>query len=88
VHYDKTGRSKGTAHVVFERPQDALAAYQKYNSVALDGKKLQLELVETEIPPGTFAQLKSGIKCVRWGGWGCLRAGAGGAGRAGWGRFD
>lgn len=62
VHYDKTGRSLGTAHVVFERAIDAQTAYTKYNSVALDGKKINIELVETEVPPGTFAQLSSGIK--------------------------
>ncbi|KAI8464275.1 MAG: hypothetical protein J3K34DRAFT_120989 [Monoraphidium minutum] len=61
VHYDKSGRSKGTAHIVFERAQDAQAAYTKYNNVALDGKRLQIELVETAVPRGTIAKLSSGI---------------------------
>jgi len=49
VHYDKTGRSKGTAHVVFERAADALAAFNQYNNVALDGKKLSIELVRAVV---------------------------------------
>jgi hypothetical protein len=57
-----SGNSKGTAYIVFEQPQHALDAYQRYNNVALDGRKLVIELVETEIPPGTFAKLSSGIK--------------------------
>jgi hypothetical protein len=36
--------SKGTAHIVFERPADALEAYKAYNSVALDGKKINIEV--------------------------------------------
>jgi hypothetical protein len=59
---------------VFERAADALAAFQQFNDVALDGKKLNIELVETAVPPGTIAKLSSGIKCATprggRGGWG------------------
>ncbi|MED6147462.1 hypothetical protein PIB30_044280 [Stylosanthes scabra] len=51
IHYDKSGRSKGTAEVVFVRKSDALAAMKKYNNMKLDGKPLQIELVGTTVLP-------------------------------------
>ncbi len=43
VHYDESGRSLGTAEVVFERRVDAVNAQQKYNGLNLDGKTHSLE---------------------------------------------
>uniref|UniRef100_A0A0D9XVZ5 RRM domain-containing protein n=1 Tax=Leersia perrieri TaxID=77586 RepID=A0A0D9XVZ5_9ORYZ len=61
INYDKSGRSKGTAEVVFSTRSNALAAVKKYNNVHLDGKPMKIELIGTNIetplplpPPAIF----------------------------------
>ncbi|KAL3518224.1 hypothetical protein ACH5RR_020813 [Cinchona calisaya] len=61
IHYDRSGRSKGTAEVVYSRRQDAAAAVKRYNDVQLDGKPMKVEIVGTNIvTPAAGPQFASG----------------------------
>ncbi|KAL6907475.1 hypothetical protein ACP4OV_002514 [Aristida adscensionis] len=55
INYDRSGRSKGTAEVVFARRTDAVAAVKKYNNVQLDGKPMKIEIVGTNTPTAAAA---------------------------------
>ncbi|XP_077212740.1 THO complex subunit 4A-like [Tasmannia lanceolata] len=62
VHYDRSGRSKGTAEVVFSRRPDAVAAVKRYNNVQLDGKPMKIEIVGTNVvTPAAVPQVTNGI---------------------------
>eukprot|EP00250_Pteridium_aquilinum_P008720 c18159_g1_i1 orf=1140-1892(-) len=100
VHYDRSGRSKGTAEVVYSRRADAVAASKRYNNVQLDGKPMKIEIIGTNLSiPAPPARSTNGAASAGRGGQaqatkepstrgrgGSSRRGRGGRGRGGGGR--
>ena len=51
IFLDFSGRSLGSANVIFEKKNDAIKAMKEFHGVPLDGKLMKIQLTQAEIMP-------------------------------------
>jgi len=56
VHYDRDGRSQGTAELTFTTKRSALGAKKQYNGVPLDGRAMEIEIIGDKFVPQLIKQ--------------------------------
>uniref|UniRef100_A0A2L2Y850 RNA and export factor-binding protein 2 n=1 Tax=Parasteatoda tepidariorum TaxID=114398 RepID=A0A2L2Y850_PARTP len=86
VHYDQSGRSLGTADVVFERRSEAIQAMRQYNGVPLDGRAMKIQITSSGPPTSTMVNSFSNKFGKRGGNTGNRFSGRGRGGNRGRGR--
>lgn len=62
VHYDKSGRSLGTAEVIFATHDAAIRAIKKYHQLPLDGRPMSITLVPTQTKIRPSPKSRIGVK--------------------------